>query len=82
MSDSDTPKTGDEEPIDEFDETNGRVEGLDGDDGGAGGRDTRDDEDEVPILKPLTDLFDGNRDSELIEEENPGETPYSEEGRP
>ena len=60
------------EPIDDFDETNGLVEGLDGDDGGA--------IDPSPhnnvIFEALRDLDDP------ITDEDSAETPYSEEGNP
>ncbi|MFF1876429.1 hypothetical protein [Leifsonia sp. NPDC058230] len=60
------------EPIDDFDETNGLVEGLDGDDGGVIDHDPHD----GVIFEALRDLDDP------ITDEDSAETPYSEEGRP
>jgi hypothetical protein len=61
-----------EEPIAEFDETNGLAEGLDGDDGGA--------IDPTPhenvIAEAIRDLDDP------LTDEDAAETPYSEEGNP
>jgi hypothetical protein len=60
------------EPIDDFDETNGLVDGLDGEDGGA--------IDPTPhenvIAEAIRDLDDP------ITDEDSAETPYSEEGNP
>jgi hypothetical protein len=67
----------DVEPIYEFDETNGLAPGLDGDDGGAI---TPDDEDDGAIaLRNVGRRILGEPEDD---EEESGETPYSEEGTP
>lgn len=67
---------GTEEPIDDFDETNGLVEGLDGDDGGALDPEGRQQSVLGEAVKKLTDPADQETGHE------DGETSYSEEGRP
>ncbi|NEN04687.1 hypothetical protein G3T36_02275 [Diaminobutyricibacter tongyongensis] len=69
----------DDEPIGEFDQTNGEAPGLEGDDDGAL---TGDDREEHGVLTDLvrdvaTDFHDRDAD-----ESTDAETPYSEEGRP
>ena len=63
----------DEEPIDDFDETNGIVQGLDGDDGGAIDPDPGNGLDEL-VRATRRGLHRPDKDT--------SETPYSEEGRP
>ena len=70
MSDPTTP----DEPANDFDETNGLVEGLDGDDGGA----VDPDADKGVFGKIFGDLVDPDQGSN----DDEGETSYSEEGRP
>lgn len=67
---------GNDEPINDFDETNGIVEGLDGDDGGALDPEGRQQSVLGEAVKKLTDPADQETDDE------DGETSYSEEGRP
>ncbi|WP_431278749.1 hypothetical protein [Leifsonia poae] len=61
-----------EEPVNEFDQTNGLVDGLDGDDGGA----IDPTPDQNVIGEAIRDLDDP------LTDEDSAETPYSEEGKP
>jgi hypothetical protein len=65
------------EPMDGFDETNGLAPGLDGDDGGAITPD--DEEDGAIALRKVGRRILGEPEAD---EEESGETPYSEEGTP
>lgn len=64
-----------QEPIGDFDQTNGEVEGLDGDDGGVFPRDAEPDNVLTQAVKKMSESLSG-------EGLDDGETPYSEEGRP
>lgn len=64
-----------EEPVGDFDQTNGIVEGLDGDDGGAIENNGETENIVTQTVRKMSERLSG-------EDLDEGETPYSEEGRP
>jgi hypothetical protein len=74
--------TGDDEPFDNFDETNGLAPGLDGDDDGAE-EDSVDKAGHASLFGGLIRGLDSDlRRGQKQENDDSSETPYSEEGNP
>jgi len=68
----------DNEPIDDFDETNGKVPGLEGDDSGSVDSDEGSDNIFVDAAERLLDR-DGREEGDTDEDADPAVTPYSED---